>query len=232
MSAIVPRHDDEPWSVFEALGHNLRFGMTDDDRIYVVASDIAKAMGYRDANKAIRLLEGDEAGTQIVGTRSVTSVVQRREVSVIYEDGIWELIFRSSRPGAKLIKRRVKEILREIRRTGRYEVSQNADAWVTLASGDTNYSVRDVAAILKQDTGLMITERKLFQLLKSWGWTYGRHEPYARVARYAVKRVYDDYRDADTKEIRSGGWQLRITVEGVAAIRRRLRGVAEIADII
>jgi prophage antirepressor-like protein len=232
MSSIVPRDDNEPWSVFDALGHNLRFGVTDDDRIYVVASDIATAMGYRDAFNAIRILEDDEAGTHIVSTRSVTSVVQRREVSVIYEDGIWELIFRSSRPGAKLIKKRVKEILREIRRTGRYEVSQDADAWRTLASGQDNYSVRTVAAILKQDTGITITERQLFRLFKMWGWTYGRHEPYARVARYAVKRIYSDYRDQETKELRSGGWQLRITVEGVAAVRRKLRGVAAIADII
>lgn len=227
MSSIVPRHDDEPWSVFEALGHNLRFGTTEDDRIFVVASDMATAMGYRDAANATRTLDTEEKGTHLVSTLGGD-----QRVSVIYEDGIWELIFRSTLPGAKIIKRRVKEILREIRRTGRYEAAQDADAWRTLASGQDNYSVRTAAAILKQDTGLMVTERKLFQLLKSWGWTYGRHEPYARVARYAVKRVYDDYRDADTKEIRSGGWQLRITVEGVAAIRRRLRGVAEIADII
>jgi phage antirepressor YoqD-like protein len=42
---------------------------------------------------------------------------------VIYEDGIWELIFRSSLPGAKAIKARVKAILKQIRETGRYEVT-------------------------------------------------------------------------------------------------------------
>lgn len=112
------------------------------------------------------------------------------------------------------------------------DLEPDADAWKTLASGQLNYSVRTVAAILKQDTGITITERQIFQLLKLWGWTYGRHEPYARVARYAVKRMYSDYQDRETREIRSGGWQLRITVDGVAAIRRRLHGVAAIADII
>jgi hypothetical protein len=37
---------------------------------------------------------------------------------VIYEDGLWGLIFRSTKPEAKAIKKRVKAILREIRATG------------------------------------------------------------------------------------------------------------------
>lgn len=232
MSAILPHPDGGSGSIFDVLGHNLRFGVTDDDRIYVVASDIAKAMGYRDAANAVRLLDTDESGTQIMSIRSVTSVVQRRAVSVIYEDGIWEMIFRSTLPGAKLIKKRVKEILREIRRTGRYEVEQHADAWRTLASGQTNYSVRSVAAILKQDSGVQIGERQLFRILKLWEWTYGRHEPYARYSRYLVKRMYDDYRDRETGEQMSGGWQLRVTVEGVSAIRRKLTDALAVSDIL
>jgi phage antirepressor YoqD-like protein len=45
---------------------------------------------------------------------------------VIYEDGIWELIFRSNKPEAKAIKKRVKAILREIRETGRFNAQPPA----------------------------------------------------------------------------------------------------------
>jgi anti-repressor protein len=43
---------------------------------------------------------------------------------VIYEDGMWELIFRSTLSGAKTIKKRVKAILREIRETGSYSAAE------------------------------------------------------------------------------------------------------------
>lgn len=102
--------------LFDVAGSSIRFGTTEDGHPYAVAADFAKAMGYRDADKATRLLDEDEKGTQIVGTPGGP-----QQMNVIYEDGLWELIFRSTLPGAKAIKKRVKEILRQIRETGRYE---------------------------------------------------------------------------------------------------------------
>jgi anti-repressor protein len=61
----------------------------------------------------VRLLDEGERGTQIVSTPGGP-----QKVSVIFEDGIWELIFRSSLPSAKSIKTRVKAILRQLRETG------------------------------------------------------------------------------------------------------------------
>lgn len=99
-------------------GRSVRFGTTEDGTPYAVAADFAKAMGYRDAEKATRLLDEDEKGTQIVGTPGGP-----QRMAVIFEDGLWELIFRSTLPGAKDIKARVKFILRTIRETGRFEVA-------------------------------------------------------------------------------------------------------------
>lgn len=101
--------------LFDISGSDIRFGETSDGVAYAIASDFAKAMGHRDAANALRLLDDGEKGTQIVSTPG-----GNQAVSVIYEDGLWELIFRSTLPGAKAIKSRVKEILREIRRTGAY----------------------------------------------------------------------------------------------------------------
>lgn len=93
----------------------MRFGTAQDGRPFVVATDFAKALDYRDAANALRMLEEDEKGTQIVSTPGGD-----QRVSVIYEHGMWELVFRSGKPMAKDLKKRVKEILTEIRVNGGY----------------------------------------------------------------------------------------------------------------
>ncbi|MDI5964812.1 hypothetical protein [Streptantibioticus silvisoli] len=55
---------------------------------------ISRVLPSDNAEKATRLLEEDEKGTQIVGTPG-----GEQRLSVIYEDGMWELIFRSSNRG-------------------------------------------------------------------------------------------------------------------------------------
>ena len=224
MDASVPQSAPDENNIpilFEALGHEMRFGVTSDDRIYVIAMDLAKAMGYRDANKIIRLLDADEAGTHIVGTRSVTSVFQRREVSVVYEDGIWELIFRSSLPGAKLIKKRVKEILREIRQTGRYEADQRVRGYEVMTAEGADYSVRDAATILNRDYSIVTGQNMLFQYMRGCGMLDRKNRPYASHKNHLVRRMGVEYTD-EMGQTRIGGSQVRVTAEGMAYLHRRL----------
>jgi anti-repressor protein len=103
--------------VFDVHGAGWRFGQDESGRAYAVAADVAKTFDYRDARDALRQVDDDEKGTQNVRTPGGP-----QQMSVIYKDGIWELIFRSSKPEAKAIKKRVKAILNEIEATGRYEV--------------------------------------------------------------------------------------------------------------
>jgi len=105
--------------LYDVLGNNWRWGQ-DDHGVYAVAADVAKTFEYRDSSDALRLLDHDEVGTQNVRVNLSDGRSQVRALSVIYEDGIWELIFRSSKPEAKAIKKRVKQILREIREHGAY----------------------------------------------------------------------------------------------------------------
>ena len=108
-------------SLFE-LGSfgSVRFGSTEDGELYAVASDFAKVMGYTRTSDAIKLLDDGESDTAICRIRSKSGVEQNRSMSIIFEDGLWELVFRSTLPGAKAIKGRVKEILKEIRSDGFY----------------------------------------------------------------------------------------------------------------
>lgn len=78
--------------VFNVNDREWRFGTTEDGTPYAVAADVAKSFDYRDASNALRVLDEDEKGTQIVSTPGGP-----QEMKVIYEDGLWELIFRSTK---------------------------------------------------------------------------------------------------------------------------------------
>jgi prophage antirepressor-like protein len=143
--------------VFDVQGANWRFGSNDDGRNWVVASDIAKSMDYRDAEKATRLLDEDEKGTQIVGTPGGP-----QEMKVIFEEGIWELIFLSRKPEAKAIKSRVKAILKKIRETGRYEVEPTQ-------LGPTTVVWEQAAAIARLQYGMNVNTDELRELLTKGG---------------------------------------------------------------
>jgi anti-repressor protein len=107
--------------LFNVSGADIRFGLTDDGTPYAVAADFAKTMGYAKTQNATDILDDEEKGYAHVVTPG-----GRQRLAVIYEDGLWELIFRSTLPGAKAIKSRVKAILKEIRQTGRYEATTGA----------------------------------------------------------------------------------------------------------
>ncbi|MFD5384336.1 hypothetical protein ACFWMG_05065 [Streptomyces sp. NPDC127074] len=121
-------------------------------------------MGYARAGDATRLLDPEEAGTQIVRTRSANGIRQRREMNVIYEDGLWELIFRSSLPGAKAIKKQVKSILRQIRETGRYEAEPIA-GHLDAATVTWDHA----AAVARVQYGLNVDAHRFRELLVSGG---------------------------------------------------------------
>jgi prophage antirepressor-like protein len=108
--------------LFTSAGDGLQpehFGIDEHGRAYVQAPPFAKALDYRDAANALRILSDDEKGTHIVSTPGGD-----QRVSVIFEDGIWELIFRSTKPSAKAIKAKVKAILRQLRETGLVDLRQ------------------------------------------------------------------------------------------------------------
>ncbi len=108
MSDIVP----VTVSPFETLGSEWRFGTApDSERVFVVIADVAKDLGHRDAANAARMIDPEEKGTQRVSTPG-----GEQNMLVAYEDGLWELIFLSRVPGAKAIKKRVKEILAALNR--------------------------------------------------------------------------------------------------------------------
>lgn len=217
------------------------FGLTDEGVPYVFASHFAKALGYRDAEKATRLLDDSETGTQIVGIRSANGIVQRRELSVIYEDGIWELIFRSTLPSAKALKSKVKAILRELRETGsvstgrpmteldmarKYvatlernaELEPKAEAYDSFMTADGDYPVGTAAQMLGMGQNTLFARLRDEQIFIAGG---ARHNtPYQQYLKH-FRVVTRSYADNDGKEKASFTTFVRPT--GVDFIRKVLK---------
>ena len=94
--------------------------LTREGEPWFVAGDLARALGYRDAEKMARNLHDDEKDTHVVGTPSEQGGAQ--QVTIVSESGMYAAIFKSRRPEAERFRRWVTgEVLPSIRRTGRYE---------------------------------------------------------------------------------------------------------------
>lgn len=100
----------------------------EDGEPWFVASDIAKALGYRDAEKMTRRLDDDEKGTRSVGTPGGD-----QQMTVITEAGMYSAILGSKVDGAKRFKRWVThEVLPALRRDGAYVASDGDEDDATL----------------------------------------------------------------------------------------------------
>lgn len=94
----------------------------EDGEPWFVASDIAKALGYRMASDMTRRLEDDEKGT-----RSVRTPSGEQQMTVITEAGLYAAILGSKVEGAQRFKRWVThEVLPSIRKHGGYMAGQEA----------------------------------------------------------------------------------------------------------
>ena len=95
-----------------------------NNQIMFVGSDVAKALGYADQQKAIKMHVDDEDKL----TRQIVVSGQKRKVILINESGLYSLILSSKLPQAKAFKRWVtSEVLPQIRMTGGYIPTKDAD---------------------------------------------------------------------------------------------------------
>lgn len=89
-----------------------------------IAGDVARVLGFSHTPHMLRSLDDDEAAVHIVDSRSSNGVVQKREVTVISESGIYHAIFASRRAEAKHFRKWVTSVvLPAIRRQGFYALA-------------------------------------------------------------------------------------------------------------
>ena len=99
----------------EQLGQ-VRCFMKEEGKVFFLASDVAKGLGFRDANSMTRTLDEDEKGTQIVRTPGGL-----QKMTIITESGFYHAAMKSRVEKAKEFRRWVtKDVLPQIRKTGGY----------------------------------------------------------------------------------------------------------------
>lgn len=105
----------------ELLGQQLTVYGTMEQPLFL-AKDVAEWIEHTDTSTMMRCVDSDE---KLVQTLFVSG--QDREVWLLTEDGLYEVLMQSRKPIAKQFKKGVKNILREIRTTGGYLATSDAD---------------------------------------------------------------------------------------------------------
>ncbi|MCL3851440.1 phage antirepressor KilAC domain-containing protein [Parabacteroides sp. GYB001] len=116
-----------------------------------LAKDVAQWIEY-DSESINKMLQSVEEEEKVTGT--IFRSGQNRQMWLLTEDGIYELLMQSRKPIAKKFKKGIKEILRTIRTTGGY-MATRAD--------DTPDEIMARALLLAQDT-LKKRERRIVEL--------------------------------------------------------------------
>lgn len=108
---------------FSFESHTVR-AINHDGEIWFVAADVGGVLGLGNVRSSLALLDDDESAVHSMDIRSENGVVQKREVNIINESGLYALILRSRKPEAKRFRKWVtSEVLPAIRKTGSYSVS-------------------------------------------------------------------------------------------------------------
>ena len=92
-----------------------------DGEPWFVAADVCRVLELSNPSKACADLDDDEAALTSSYSRSSNGTEQKRDMLIISESGLYNLIFRSRKPEAKKFRKWVTaEVLPSIRKTGMY----------------------------------------------------------------------------------------------------------------
>lgn len=116
------------------------------------------------------------------------------------------------------------------------EVEPKAEQWDVLAGAEGDYSLKEAAEKLCRDHGIKTGQKRLMEAIRRWEMVdrndrpYSKHLPHlvSRAVSFSVRRRGEDGVVRYTGETRVGQ-QIRITVRGLAYIRKRYH--AEIAAL-
>lgn len=87
-----------------------------------VASDVATMINHPNTSELVKIVDDDEKLTS-----TILRAGQNREVWMLTENGLYEVLMQSRKPIAKQFKKGVKAILKEIRKNGGYITTTQED---------------------------------------------------------------------------------------------------------
>ena len=91
---------------------------TPEDPLFL-ARDVAEWIEHSNVTEMLKCVDSDEKLTS-----AILRAGQMRQVNMLTEDGLYEVLMQSRKPKAKEFKKEVKKILKSIRKTGGYVVGQ------------------------------------------------------------------------------------------------------------
>jgi prophage antirepressor-like protein len=116
--------------------HAIRF-IEKDNEWWVVAFDVAKALGYEDAAHMIRMIDDDlvtlhkvEGSSEVISHGKPTGKFKTQKMPIMREQGIYQAIFQSQRPEAKAFRLWVCDVIKSLRKSiglSEYEVFRMMD---------------------------------------------------------------------------------------------------------
>ncbi len=130
----------------EVLGKNFTIYGTVEYPLFL-AKDVAEWIEHSRASEMLKTINEDEKLMQ-----TILASGQKREMWFVTEDGLYEVLMQSRKPIAKQFKKKAKEILKSIRRTGSYTVSPetvNEDALIYVL--ETQKSMRQRQDVFEAD---------------------------------------------------------------------------------
>lgn len=168
---------------------------------WFVLADLCAALSLTNPS-AVAGRVRDALGDAALSLAEVSSGGQRRQVTIVSESGMYEVVIRSDKQEAARFRRWVtSEVLPSIRKTGAYGASSfdptsvegaialvqaaqtalaalavaqpKADAWDELAGAAGDYSVAEAAKVLAR-AGIVTGPRRLFDALERLGWLFRR----------------------------------------------------------
>ena len=230
--------------------NNAEFGqirtVTKDNEPWFVASDIAKALGYRMASDLVRRIDDDDKGTHIMSTQG-----GEQAMLIINESGFYSSILNSKLESAKRFKHWVtSEVLPSIRKSGGYIAGQEqmsdtelmakallvaqkqieernkqielmkpkAEFFDAVTDSKTAFSMNEVAKILDFKG---IGRNKLFEFLRAQGILDRYNVPYQKYVDYGWFRVIEQKYVKDGEPVVTT--KTLVYQKGVDVIRRKLQ---------
>lgn len=121
-----------------------------DDEPFFLAIDICRSLNLKDSNVALRKLDADE---KLIRKLYVSG--QNREVVLVNESGLYHLIFKSTKPQAKLFRKWVtSEVLPQIRKTGSYAKGVTLPTENVKVAAEKQQVLYDLMLLLGNETAI------------------------------------------------------------------------------
>lgn len=114
----------------EVLGHGFKMYGTFDEPLFL-AKDVAEWIEHTDLSRMVELVDEDE---KLKRTLYVSG--QNREMWFLTEDGLYEVLMQSRKPIAKMFKKEVKKILKNLRKGSVKLPSNYKEALIALVEAE------------------------------------------------------------------------------------------------